>query len=495
MVTLTCPGVHGVAANDILHRRLGVKFDPRCHNSECARGFNSHIDDLCQGLLLCLTSVITGVKQQFYIALFLIAFGKAATNTTFPSFFWEQKETIEGEERNLVEVVFYGIIHLGLLATAVFVFPWLTSWSVLFGVASFTMFFLFFKLLRACCSYEKVNPSGSPLISVAWVFTSSFFKMFLHPPEDASQLHELQLNHNEEEVLEHTDALSCLDKAAIIQRSGSEENAGVYNKWMLCTVTQVEQAKVMLRMIPMWASFLIPGLVLSIGNTYFTEVADGLNRKIFGIELPLTYLQMMYNVHKKSAKKVYSNFRYGDAAEEDERKHVSFVVTVLGNGYAVACLIVAALVEMKRLAVVKKYDLEDDSDTTVPMSFLWLLPQFIMLGRAGAYFQKGINGFYNDQLPKAMREYAGPFADGALGAGTILGVVAIRAAKGWFGTTVNNSHLDYFYWVLAVLGFFNIFVLWFIGRRYPYKEVSSESEEEEIEAPEFDDGASALTRK
>ncbi|KAK7339841.1 hypothetical protein VNO77_20527 [Canavalia gladiata] len=43
------------------------------------------------------------------------------------------------------------------------------------------------------------------------------------------------------------------------------------NRWKLCSVTEVEEAKVFVYMIPLWINFAICGIVTSVGGTYFME--------------------------------------------------------------------------------------------------------------------------------------------------------------------------------------------------------------------------------
>lgn len=77
----------------------------------------------------------------------------------------------------------------------------------------------------------------------------------------------------------------CLDKAAIILPDKTlEQQEG--NRWRLCRVTEIEETKGLLRMIPICLTFIIPGVVSSIGFTYFLEQADHLNRKSWKIKRP-----------------------------------------------------------------------------------------------------------------------------------------------------------------------------------------------------------------
>ncbi|KAL8526742.1 hypothetical protein ACS0TY_015810 [Phlomoides rotata] len=65
------------------------------------------------------------------------------------------------------------------------------------------------------------------------------------------------------------------------------------NRWKLCSVTEVESAKITLRMVPMWTTFIVWGIVSSVGNTYFIEQASKMNRKLGTWKVPLQILLLL----------------------------------------------------------------------------------------------------------------------------------------------------------------------------------------------------------
>lgn len=61
-----------------------------------------------------------------------------------------------------------------------------------------------------------------------------------------------------------------LDRAAIV--SDSESRSGDYsNPWRLCTVTQVEELKILIRMFPIWATGIVFSTVYAQMSTLFVE--------------------------------------------------------------------------------------------------------------------------------------------------------------------------------------------------------------------------------
>ena len=66
-------------------------------------------------------------------------------------------------------------------------------------------------------------------------------------------------------------------------------------------------------------------------------------------------------------------------------------------------LIIAALVETKRLKTAKEYNLVEKPSSTIPMSIWWLVPQYLLLGIADVFTVVGLQDFFYDQVPKELR--------------------------------------------------------------------------------------------
>nr|GMD44978.1 protein NRT1/ PTR FAMILY 5.5-like [Ipomoea batatas]GME08888.1 protein NRT1/ PTR FAMILY 5.5-like [Ipomoea batatas] len=239
-----------------------------------------------------------------------------------------------------------------------------------------------------------------------------------------------------------------------------------------------------------WPSFIMCGVVFSLGNTFFVEQADRMKPTAGVYTVPLAVLLLIANTAKFILKQFYhlnytliikkffnlccmiiKNFSKGDDAKE--------ISALFGIGMAmlnaVLCCLAAAVVEnARRQDSMKKYYtkfwLHHDSK-------FWLVPQFVFLIGIDAFLKQSINDFFkkigsdyksSSDEPKddqSMKNYLIQFTNFVIGLGFIGSVVSVLAVakisksvtgKSWIQKEVSDSRLENYYWVLAVLSSINI---------------------------------------
>lgn len=362
--------------------------------------------------------------------------------------------------RNYGKRSFGVFLALLIAVVTIFALPYVKPWTIRFGVpaiCSVVATFLFFT--GFCCGgYSSVpKPPQSLLTSLIRVLVASIRKISVDHPGDIRNLYKY-----EEHEGKYYEGLRFLEKAAIVEDGEEEEE----NKWRLCTLSQVEDAKCAIVMIPFWISFVISGVITSIGNTYFVEQANHLNYKIGILKLPITILLLIYEFFKLSFSNQFSgvtNNKYAPA---------------LGMIFAVVCCIIASRVETRRIDVITDHGLMDKPDEKIPMSAYLLIPQYVFLAAHDSIMENSISGFFKDEASVSMKKYIVYITQGITGlgiAGSVLSVYVVgriseRGGRtNWFQETLNKSRLDNYYWVLAVLSGVNFFWYLFVATMYRNK--------------------------
>lgn len=143
------------------------------------------------------------------------------------------------------------------------------------------------------------------------------------------------------------------------------------------------------------------------------------------------------------------------------------------------CMIVAALVETKRLEIVKEHDLVDMPSATIPMSVSWLVPQYVLLGIADVLFAIGLQELFYSQVPYEIRSVGVAMFISTFGAGSFLSTFLVSVIdkatssgsgqdSSWFSDHLNQAHLDYFYWLLVGVSAMGFTVFLYFARSFIY---------------------------
>lgn len=244
---------------------------------------------------------------------------------------------------------------------------------------------------------------------------------------------------------------------------------------------EVEEAKIAVRMVPMWMTFVVCGIVLSTGDTYFVEQAGKLNRNVGKLRLPIQVLLLARRSTKDTITKYIKD--YLQKTKHDAAPSFGVAGSMICS---ILCCLTAALVERKRLKVVIRQGLLDNSDAQIDMSMYWLLFQFVLLGGLESLLENSVVAYYAKQSPESMRSYLLNFTRGVTGLGFmcsalsvyVVGKASERGGKtNWFQHILNRSRLDRYYWVLAVMSSANLVVFVVVAKFYRYKKRDERSRE------------------
>ncbi|KAK1436704.1 hypothetical protein QVD17_02486 [Tagetes erecta] len=438
-------------------------------------------------------------KVLFYIALPLIAAGMAGHVVSLAPFLdlqtktenEEKKETKKenenvnenenemksGEETKiLVQIPGLVMVMIVVIAGGIGL-PYIKPWSLRFGIPAICSAVATLLFFTGWMNYEHKDPEGSPLTTTVRVFVAAA-RNISQPIPDPKDL-------NNDDDTRYTSSLRCLDKAAIKVPEAQESQ-----KWKVCNVREVEDTKIGVRMLPMWLTFIVVGIVLSIGNTYYLEQANHMDRKLGKIKISIPIFLLFFSATSSICAQFYSFLA------TIKKKYAPPIGIATSMLLSVLCCITAAKVETRRLDRIRDHGLLDKPGEKIPMSIFALLPQFMLLAAVDGIANNSVTGFFRHQTPKSMHKYLTYFTKGVFGLGSMSSVLSVyvvgkvserNGRKNWFQYTLNKSRLDRYYWFLAALSAVNLVIYVVVAYFYKYKESPDDDGDEEAEGGEMNE--------
>lgn len=269
---------------------------------------------------------------------------------------------------------------------------------------------------------------------------------------------------------------SFLNKALFSPNGSKQEEA--------CSLIEVEEAKAVLGLAPIWAACLVFGIVLAQTPTFFTKQGSTMDRTIFpGFDIPAATLQALIPLAIVIFTLIYDRVFVPIVRAITNKPSGITMLQRIGTGIfiSVITVVIAALVEIKRQQTAIAYGLVDDPDATIPMSVSWLGPQYFLLGIAEVFTMVGLQEFFYGQVPNELRSMGLALYLSIFGLGSFLSsflISVIEEATGrdeqgsWFADNLNKAHLDYFYWLLVGLSVMGLALFIFFAKSYIYDQKS-----------------------
>ncbi|KAM7271239.1 hypothetical protein ACFE04_030453 [Oxalis oulophora] len=429
-----------------------------------------------------------GQTATCFIALYMIALGTGGIKPCVSSLGadqFDETDEVEREKKTSFFNWFYLSINVGaLIASSVLVWIQMNvGWAWGFGIPAVTMVIAVLFFFGGSRLYRIQKPGGSPLVRIAQVIVASFRKSSAKVPSDKALLYETtdeECNIQGSRKLEHTEELRFFDKAAVVTED--DQVKGLTNPWRLCTTTQVEELKSIIRLLPVWASGIIFATVYSQMSTMFVLQGNTMDAHMGpNFEIPSASLSLFDTLSVIFWAPVYDMVivPFVRKITKNERGFTQLQRMGIGLVISIFAMVTAGCLEVVRLNYVRNHNYYDQKH--IPISIFWQVPQYFLIGCAEVFTFIGQLEFFYDQAPDAMRSLCSALSLTTVALGNYLSTLLVTIVThlttrngnlGWIPDNLNRGHLDYFFWLLMILSVINFFAYLWIAKIYTYKKTS-----------------------
>ncbi|KAL5729580.1 hypothetical protein ACHQM5_002510 [Ranunculus cassubicifolius] len=422
----------------------------------------------------------------FYTALYILAIGTGGTKPNISTIGADQFDDFDPKEKVQKLSFFnwwtFSIFFGTLFANTVLVYIQdNVGWSLGYGLPAVGLAISILIFLAGTPFYRHKVPTGSPFTKMARVFVSSIRKCKVYVPSDPKELYERDnAEYSKGKYrIDVTPSLRFLNRAAV--KTGSD------SPWMLCSVTEVEETKQMVLMLPILIATIIPSTMVAQVNTLFVKQGTTLDRGIRSFQIPPASLAGFVTISMLISVVIYDRYFVKMMRKWTKNPRGITLLQRMGMGFVFHILVMAtaSLTEAMRLRVAKDNGVVENGGK-VPLTIMVLLPQFVLMGIADAFLAVAQIEFFYDQAPESMKSLGTSYSTTSLGIGNFLSSFLLSTVsnitkrhnhKGWILNNLNASHLDYYYAFFAVLNVVNFIFFLVVSRGYTYRAEVSDSME------------------
>ncbi|RLM65841.1 hypothetical protein C2845_PM16G18720 [Panicum miliaceum] len=343
-----------------------------------------------------------GLVNVAFLGLYLVAFGSGGVRAALLPFGAEQYDddnAVDRERKMSFFSWFYILVDFGMIVSGVFI-VWVQqniSWGLGFGIATACVALAFAGFVLATPMYKRSMPTGTPLKSLGQVVVAAFRKVSLRVPADAGLLYEVHDKVDQPKIA-HTDEFAFLDKAAVVAGSDLEgvvtdDAAG---SWRLCTVTQVEELKILLRLLPIWATSIVLSAAYAQLTTTFVQQGGAMDMRVMSLTIPAASMVSFEVLCVLAWVLMYGSVIVPALRGVSPARGEPSQLQRMGAGrLLMACaMAVAALVETKRLGAAGRGE---------ATSIAWQMPQYFVLAGAEVLCYIAQLEFFYSEAPDAMK--------------------------------------------------------------------------------------------
>ncbi|KAM6557459.1 hypothetical protein CsatB_004478 [Cannabis sativa] len=429
-----------------------------CGNEETPCGKHSSID-----------------MALFYLAIYLVALGYGGYQPnicTFGADQYDEEDHREGQSKVAFFSYFYLALNLGSLFsnTILGYFEDEGIWAIGFWASAASAFAALMLFLLGTLRYRHFRPSGNPLSRFCQVISAASKKWSVRMPPSGEDLYEENVkdSSNCNRKILHTHGFKFLDRAAYVSSRDLDTQQTINkNPWRLCPISQVEEVKCILRLLPIWLCTIIYSVVFTQMASLFVEQGAAMKTTISNFRIPpasmssfdILSVAVFIFLNRRILDPLVGRLKSSSKGlTELQRMGIGLVIAVLA-------MVSAGIVECYRLKYADKECAHCEGSSS--LSIFWQVPQYAFIGASEVFMYVGQLEFFNAQAPDGLKSFGSALCMTSISLGNYVSSLLVSMVMkistedhmpGWIPGNLNKGHLDRFFFLLAGLTSLDLFV-------------------------------------
>ncbi|KAG0534608.1 hypothetical protein BDA96_04G293900 [Sorghum bicolor] len=428
----------------------------------------------------------------FYIALYMIAFGNGGYQPNIATLGADQFDEDDPAEAHS-KVSFFSYFYLALNLGSLFSNTFLSyledkgSWALGFWASTAAAATALLLFLSGTLRYRYFQPGGNPIGRICQVAIAASRKW----KAGASTTGVVSLYEGDEKAdaaggrkLLHTQGFSFLDRAA---HADTDSKLGARDPWKLCTVTQVEEVKSILRLLPIWLCTILYSVVFTQMASLFVVQGAAMRRTtpFSGFSVPPSSMSAFDILAVATTIFLYRRAICPFLARLTGRPAGPTELQRMGLGLVVGALAMATAGTVEHFRKARA-----TAAMSSDLHIMWQVPQYALIGVSEVMMYVGQLEFFNGQMPDGLKSFGSALCMMSMSLGNYFSDVIVsavtrltttRGRSGWIPADLNEGHLDKFYFLLAVLAVADFAVYLVCASRYGSGKVDGRSSDDEEE--------------
>ncbi|XP_022980257.1 protein NRT1/ PTR FAMILY 7.3-like [Cucurbita maxima] len=421
----------------------------------------------------------------FYLSVYLVALGNGGYQPNIATFGADQFDE-EDPKEGLSKIAFFSYFYLALNLGSLFsntilgYFEDEGMWVIGFWASTASAAMALILFLCGIPRYRHFTPKGNPLSRVSQVLVAATRKWKVQIMPNSEGLFDedekdLVSNNGARKIL-HTNGFRFLDRAAAITSPEMDQfDDGTRNPWRLCTVTQVEEVKCVLRLLPIWLCTILYSVVFTQMASLFVEQGAVMRTNISTFHIPpasmssfdILSVAAFIFIYRRVIDPIYTRLTKSSLTEL-QRMGIGLVI-------AICAMVSAGTVEVFRLRYADKDCLHCEESSS--LSIFWQIPQYVLIGASEVFMYVGQLEFFNSQAPDGLKSFGSALCMTSISFGnyvsSLLVTIVMKVSTngnmpGWIPGNLNRGHLDRFFFLLAILTAADLVVYIICAKWYKY---------------------------